>query len=1045
VLAGVVLALLAAGRADAATYCVEPRAGCADAAHETIASALAAAAANPGGDRVLLGLATYSEVVLLQGDVELEGLGRDASILTTATTAPALTVAPGARASGLGVELVSGIGIDIAGTVEDVAVKADEAVVGVIGMQVTGTARDAHVEVPGPRTIGVRGTGGGVLEDSTVTAQDAIQDVATVRRTSIVASGIGLGYNRTATGLAEDVLVRALDRGVTGVYFAAQDVDAVLTLRHVTISGAGTGVRTLATGETSGSTVVQMADSVVHETGTAVHAGFQGGRASTVHVTYSSLSGVVTEPGGAVNLGAGVIPAPAQPFASGDPEHRLAFRPAWDSPLRNAGTPGVLGALESATDMAGNPRLVETRRDMGAFEYQNLAPSAGIFLLFPAGTPGTAVSAETPFEATDPDGDPVTLTFDWGDGSGDADATHTYAQEGRFLVRLVARDALGNESAVYSRTIGIAAGPTTFCVAPRTGCPGGDLGSVADAQTAAAGNGDSRDRVELGEATYGPIATASPVEIVGEGHGLTIVRGADGGDAILAEKGMRVAGLTALAGDKGAGITLGGGAQAEDVEVRAGRTCSVETGCVDAVPAAGIVIGADSRAARAVVQIPLDSGAAGVVGTGPGSLLEDSTVEGSVGALEVETVRRSRVSGLTAIRIGAGQRAHLDNLLVQPVGKESVGVRVSASDASSTLVAQHLTILGRAEDPDVTGLVAEATASGAPATASVELTSSLVREVDVPLSNRASSDPGFTPEASIAVDHSSLDIGDVETIGPGEYTLGEGNIPLAGGPLQDGIEPLPGSPLIDAGAPLHEGDSTTDLLGRPRVNGPLPDIGAVEHQGDAPAVTVAAPASALVGERVTFTATGSDPDAGDALTYAWTFDDGTTATGATVSRTFAAGARSATVTVTDRTGRTGSATAAVDVKPPSAPATSAPPSIVPNPLPSVLPQLRDTKAPVLGKLAARVTRRRGTYTSSLSEAAEVVLTLERPRSCRRVRGKRRCTPAKTIATKTVDARAGKLTIRLAKRLAKGRYAAELVAIDAAGNESAPRRISVRVR
>jgi hypothetical protein len=119
-----------------------------------------------------------------------------------------------------------------------------------------------------------------------------------------------------------------------------------------------------------------------------------------------------------------------------------------------------------------------------------------------------------------------------------------------------------------------------------------------------------------------------------------------------------------------------------------------------------------------------------------------------------------------------------------------------------------------------------------------------------------------------------------------------------------------------------------------------------------------------------------------------------------------------------------------------------PPAVAPKPLP---PVSRDTRAPALGRLKARATRRRGTYTSSLSEAAAVVLTLERPRSCRRVRGKRRCTRARTIATKTVDVPAGKLTIRLAKRLAKGRYVAELVAVDAAGNESAPRRVSVRVR
>ncbi|MFC5288757.1 PQQ-dependent sugar dehydrogenase [Actinokineospora guangxiensis] len=64
--------------------------------------------------------------------------------------------------------------------------------------------------------------------------------------------------------------------------------------------------------------------------------------------------------------------------------------------------------------------------------------------------------------------------------------------------------------------------------------------------------------------------------------------------------------------------------------------------------------------------------------------------------------------------------------------------------------------------------------------------------------------------------------------------------------------------------------------------------------------------------RVSFDATGSsDPD-GDALTYAWDFGDGATATGPTAERAYAgAGGYTATLTVTDQFGATATKTASV--------------------------------------------------------------------------------------------------------------------------------------
>ena len=75
-------------------------------------------------------------------------------------------------------------------------------------------------------------------------------------------------------------------------------------------------------------------------------------------------------------------------------------------------------------------------------------------------------------------------------------------------------------------------------------------------------------------------------------------------------------------------------------------------------------------------------------------------------------------------------------------------------------------------------------------------------------------------------------------------------------------------------------------------------MGAFEYQRVAPtAVATATPGSVEAGIPATFSATGSsDPNPGDTLSYSWTFDDGATASGPTVTHSFAtAGTHTATL------------------------------------------------------------------------------------------------------------------------------------------------------
>ncbi len=79
---------------------------------------------------------------------------------------------------------------------------------------------------------------------------------------------------------------------------------------------------------------------------------------------------------------------------------------------------------------------------------------------------------------------------------------------------------------------------------------------------------------------------------------------------------------------------------------------------------------------------------------------------------------------------------------------------------------------------------------------------------------------------------------------------------------------------------------------------------AIETGDHPPAPVENGPAAGAVGDALAFDAAGTtDPDAGDVLSYAWSFGDGTAAAGAAVTKRYAAvGAYVVTLTVTDRAG-----------------------------------------------------------------------------------------------------------------------------------------------
>src|SRR5205823_2961782 len=131
------------------------------------------------------------------------------------------------------------------------------------------------------------------------------------------------------------------------------------------------------------------------------------------------------------NLTNGPDPSFVNP-AAGD--YRLRF----DSPLLDKGPPTQplsnddpdLGGRSRVRDSDGNGSAV---RDIGAYEYQRLAPAA-MFALAPA---TTALGAGTGFDAAgsaDPDGDPISLAWGFGDGTSGSGAqtSHLFAAPGSY-------------------------------------------------------------------------------------------------------------------------------------------------------------------------------------------------------------------------------------------------------------------------------------------------------------------------------------------------------------------------------------------------------------------------------------------------------------------------------------------------------------------------------------------------------------------------------------------------------------------------------------
>jgi hypothetical protein len=456
------------------------------------------------------------------------------------------------------------------------------------------------------------------------------------------------------------------------------------------------------------------------------------------------------------------------------------------------------------------------------------------------------------------------------------------------------------------------ASAATYCVPAHVGCSGLDRATLASAVTDANATVESDD-IYLGRGTFagGVSIGAYPVHIHGVTTDDTRIEGGGGTYAVyMGQASSSIEDLTIheLAGGQPIGLYLAGSAQRVVVDLRDNPT---DSSIAVALYDDGSFV--DGAALNSLATTLADTGLA-VSGTGD-ALVSGVQAQGryavTTAGTGIKTLRFIRANGNVY-----GVNASADDTLIDDSvvsGAPVVGYLFGGSNDIVTTL-RHVTLNG--------------TYAGAE---SNNHTSKLV------LSNTAVVGGGPDPETpDIELSRSSTGTARVEAdysffraahviyaAGPGiQYAPGAHNIDgaearvvnLAAGDLRLRFD----SPLVDTGDPVPGGgEPMADLAGEFRAVNGRTDIGAYEYGRHAPAVdAVLDPTFAFVGDSVRFAATPTDADPGEVPVVTWAFDDGSTASGASVTHAFATpGTHVATATATDPTGLTASASVSVPISP----------------------------------------------------------------------------------------------------------------------------------
>ena len=461
--------------AGAETYCVGPAACAGVSMGDNLQAALDAAKNLGGPDLVLVsdkgspyvGPFTYLPSVA-GNDVVLEKNGTGRPLLTAGVGDGVLTIKD-ATVQGIDVRSASssaGVGIRSLRTeLKDVTVSAIGTTEGGVGIAAAGGTKLENTRIVNHGDSNLHTTAGGgdvfahnVQLANANTGVIVESDTPLDLRRARITSRLNNAFIRGTTHISASALTTT-DPEAIGVY---QDGPA-LTLAHVTVARPSRGNGS----DRAVSLNAVAANGITHLDSVAL-AGYSHGierKASGGHTLEIEAIDSVWDPAGdsLSGVGAGAFTQ----FGNFHVEPPLVDRAAGDLRPRGGSVMidselDLVSVVDAFEDLDGAP-LVDGDgngseiSDAGAFEYRRRPPAIAAVHAPVAGTTG----ASLPFTAdvADPDGDPVQVKWDFGDGaSGSGSATsHAYAAPGTYQVTVTAIDSVGL-SATRQVTLSVSAG-----------------------------------------------------------------------------------------------------------------------------------------------------------------------------------------------------------------------------------------------------------------------------------------------------------------------------------------------------------------------------------------------------------------------------------------------------------------------------------------------------------------------------------------------------------------------------------------------------------
>lgn len=524
---------------------------------------------------------------------------------------------------------------------------------------------------------------------------------------------------------------------------------------------------------------------------------------------------------------------------------------------------------------------------------------------------------------------------------------HTLKQLLVAVVALTAFVTFSSTASAANFCVGASPACTNSPVAEYPQTSSGITNAINDASGAASDNVVflAAGSYSISPATF-PTLPSSPtgVSIVGAGVGQTILNGTTGSGPLIDLQLQKTA-------DTFSGITLNANITntfALGVTIGRGKLTNFElnqTGTLPmGTPAAALEMGNGTTATDGVINS--STNATGLSLFNGSTTVRRVTLTGSgtgtgvmVGGTADTDLANLRVTGYSSgLRVMRGTVEFNDSLIDMKTADNSfVGLVVedqnSASAASIQINAARDTIVGTGGSLGMYLQTQEA----------IDSISGSFRDMLI-YNSDASTTSWVCNEfsgSSIAFDFSGLASNSATQFNAGCGANQEAPVPLT--LLTSPFVDLPGSDfrpkwdssLVDTGGSTSQSGGN-DLTGDPRVvdgdnNGTATvDIGAFEYQAAPPTGSISAPATASVGQSVTFSSSMTDPDPTNSIaTFAWSFGDGGTSTLASPTHAYStAGTYDVTLSATNLAGSVGTATARIVIpvvpvnKPEAAPPTA---------------------------------------------------------------------------------------------------------------------------